>query len=246
LEEDAAIQQWHMLNIHNCPAHLVPAAATTAAAITLAAASAINLLYIRASLVICHLANYCFLPALDRWLAGHSTFLPFFLRSFSNLRPVGLAMRVRNPDVRRRALSTASNHELADQAYGTAQSSAGNNLGGPMPSVSGIILLSSQKMLAAAWFSAYKSNIAALKSHPCLHDANPSVAIMALLRFAVDGTDVLGSLKVYPAQQEVSQPLQVWGKSLALLPKHTPVALQCNPTTKRDSINHTEKSSIRK
>lgn len=99
-------------------------------------------------------------------------------------------------------------------------------------------------MLAAAWFSAYKSNIAALNSHPCLHDANPSVAIMALLRFAVDGTGVLGSLKVYQAQQEVSQPLQVWG--LALLPKHIPVALSCNPTTKRDSINHTEKSSIRK
>ena len=50
---------------------------------------------------------YCFLPAVERWLAGHRFFLPFFLRSFSTLRPVGLAMRVRKPEVRRRALQTA-------------------------------------------------------------------------------------------------------------------------------------------
>lgn len=49
--------------------------------------------------------DYCFLPADERWLAGHNIFLPFFLRSLSTLRPVGLAMRVRKPDVRRRALT---------------------------------------------------------------------------------------------------------------------------------------------
>jgi hypothetical protein len=54
------------------------------------------------------------LPALERVLAGQMFFLPLFLRSFSTLRPVGLAMRVRKPEVRRRALQ-GNEQQLSDK-----------------------------------------------------------------------------------------------------------------------------------
>lgn len=47
---------------------------------------------------------YCFLPADERSLAGHRFLRPFLRRSFSTRRPVLLCMRVRKPEVRRRAL----------------------------------------------------------------------------------------------------------------------------------------------
>jgi hypothetical protein len=52
----------------------------------------------------CPNSPHCFLPAVERVLAGQMILRPFLRRALSSLRPVGLAMRVRKPDVRRRAL----------------------------------------------------------------------------------------------------------------------------------------------
>lgn len=62
---------------------------------------------------------YCFLPAEERSLAGHRFLRPFLRRSFSTRRPVVLCMRVRNPEVRRRALqhtaTAAAARKLTEQ-----------------------------------------------------------------------------------------------------------------------------------
>jgi len=58
---------------------------------------------------------YCFLPADERVLAGQMFLRPFLRRSFNTLRPVLLAMRVRKPEVRRRALQQHSSRAAAVQ-----------------------------------------------------------------------------------------------------------------------------------